>query len=159
MAILLSVLGAALPMARAEQRLSPFDAASPAALLQAYSGRPFVLVFWSVNCAPCLVEMAQWRTYRRAYPGIPIVHVATESLEQSADIVAILDRYDPGGAGHRAFADDFSERIRYAVDPAWRGETPKVYFFDRKHDRVAHTGTLDPEWTRRWFERQAASLR
>lgn len=152
--MLLSVLGATLPMARAEQRLSPFDAASPAALRQTYAGRPFVLVFWSVNCAPCLVEMAQWRTYRKQFPGIPIIQIATEPLDESAAIINVLDRYDAGTTGHLAFADDYAEKIRHAVDPAWRGETPRVYFFDRDHKRIARSGSTDTEWTRRWFEQQ-----
>lgn len=139
----------------AGSRLQPFDAGSPAALRQANTGRPFVLVFWSVHCAPCFAEMAQWRAYRRQFPGIPIVQVAIEPLDESATIVAVLDRYDSGTTGHLAFADDYAEKIRHAVDPAWRGETPRVYFYDRDHKRTAHSGALDPDRTRRWFEQQS----
>lgn len=141
--------------ALAEPRLAPFDAASPAALRQAYAGRPFVLVFWSVHCAPCFAEMAQWRAYRQQFPGIPIIQVATESLDESSAIVGVLGRYDAGTTGHLAFADDYAEKIRHAVDPAWRGETPRVYFYDREHKRVARSGALDTEWTLRWFEQQS----
>ncbi|MBX9961941.1 MAG: redoxin domain-containing protein [Burkholderiales bacterium] len=143
------------PFVQAEPRLTPFDAGSPAALRQANAGHAFVLVFWSVHCAPCFAEMAQWRAYRKQFPGIPIVQVATESLDESAAIVNVLDRYDAGTTGHRAFADDYAEKIRYAVDPAWRGETPKVYFYDREHKRIARSGALDPDWARRWFEQQS----
>lgn len=141
--------------AQAEPRLAPFDAGSPAALRQAHAGRPFVLVFWSVHCAPCFAEMAQWRAYRKQFPGIPIIQVATESLDESMAIVGVLDRYDAGTSGHLAFADDYAEKIRHAVDPAWRGETPRVYFYDREHQRIARSGAMDVEWTRRWLERVA----
>lgn len=152
-------LGAAPRLAQADRQLVPFDATSPAALEKLYSGQPFVLVFWSVNCAPCLADMARWRTYRQSYPGIPVVHVATESLEEAQAIEAVLARHDPGGSDHRAFADDHAERIRFSVDPTWRGETPKAYFYDRNHDRVTRTGALDPEWTGTWFRRQADASR
>lgn len=137
------------------QRLQPFDADSPAALQRANAGRAFVLVFWSVHCAPCFAEMAQWRAYRTQFPGVPIVQVATEPLDQSVAIVNVLDRYDVGTTGHLAFADDYVEKIRYAVDPKWSGETPRVYFYDRAHNRIGRSGALDPDWTRRWFEQQS----
>jgi thiol-disulfide isomerase/thioredoxin len=140
-------------------RLQPFDAESPAALRQTNAGRPFVLVFWSVHCAPCFAEMAQWRAYRKQFPGVPIMQVAIESLDESAAIVAVLDRYDAATTGHLAFVDDYAEKIRYAVDPAWRGETPRVYFYDRAHKRIARSGAIDAEWTRRWFEQQSGVAR
>lgn len=141
--------------AQADSRLLPFDARSPAALRQANAGRPFVLVFWSVHCAPCFAEMAQWRAYRKQFPGIPIIQVATEPLDESNAILSVLDRYDAGTTGHLAFADDYAEKIRHAVDPKWRGETPRVYFYDRDHKRVARSGAMDAEWTSRWLEQQS----
>ena len=141
--------------ALAGSRLQSFDAYSPAALRQANAGRPYVLVFWSIQCAPCFAEMAQWRAYRQQYPRVAIIQVAIEPLDESAAIVAVLDRHDAGTTGHLAFADDYAEKIRYAVDPAWRGETPRVYFYDRDHKRIARSGALDPEWTGRWFEQQS----
>ncbi|MEO8040584.1 MAG: hypothetical protein ABI794_17580 [Betaproteobacteria bacterium] len=157
-ALLSSMLGSVPLLAQAAQKLTPFDATTPAALKQTYAGKPFVLVFWSVACAPCLVDMAQWRNFGRKYPGVIIVHVATESLEDSAAIEAALERHDPGASDQRAFADDFPERIRFAMDPSWRGETPRAYFFDRKHERITRSGALDVDWTRRWFEQQTAPM-
>lgn len=142
--------------AGAEERLTPFDASSPAFLQQAHAGKAYVIVFWSVSCAPCLAEMPAWRARRQRHPDVPIIHVATEPIADAEIILGVLDRYDPGTTGHRAFADDHAEPIRHAVDPAWRGETPKAYFFDRRHVRTVQTGTVDPAWVSQWLERQRA---
>lgn len=36
-------------------------------------------------------------------------------------------------------------RMRHALDPRWRGETPRSYWFDRKGIRAAaHSGLITP---------------
>lgn len=137
--------------------LRPFDAKSVNTIREAHAGKPFVLAFWSIYCAPCREEMADWNALRRKYPGVPIVLVATDTPDEWPNVERFLARYNPGPVEKWAFADEFVERVRYAIDPKWRGELPRAYFYDAAHAVEAHTGKLDINWTNDWFKRQAKS--
>ncbi len=68
-----------------------------------------------------------------------------------------LARFSPGPVQTWAFADEFSERVRFGVDRSWRGELPRTYFFDASHRSLARSGLLDSAWVEDWFSRQAKS--
>jgi len=134
--------------------LRPFDAQSLAAIRAAEAGRPFVLAFWSTTCEPCRDDMKVLKAAQRRFPGVAVHLVCVDPPEEHAAVEAFLRRYDPGRATRWAFADPFSERVRYAVDPAWRGELPRTYLFDRAHRFEAVSGTLSESELLRWLERQ-----
>ena len=136
-----------------------FDADSMAAIRKTHEGRPFVLAFWSVHCEPCRAEMADWKTLRRRYPGIPVLLVAADSLRDRALIERFLKQYDPGTVERWAFADDFQEKIRYSVDRSWRGELPRSYLFDAGHHREAISGAISLTAVDAWMKQQPASAR
>ena len=139
--------------------LGGFDADSLSAIRNTHAGKPFVLAFWSVHCEPCRAEMSDWKTLRRRYPGIPVILVAADALRERAVIEAFLKRYDPGPVERRAFADDFQEKIRYSVDPGWRGELPRTYLFDAGHRSEAVSGAIRIDAVDAWMKRQSASAR
>jgi thiol-disulfide isomerase/thioredoxin len=152
-AVVLALAGVALP-ARATHEPRPFDAKSFAAIRHAYAGRPFVLSLWSVHCEPCRHEMPLWRDLQARYPKVRVVLVAADNPGELDRIKAFLARHDPGPAESWYFADDFEERIRYAIDPKWRGELPRTYFFDAAHRVESRTGLPERTWTERWFGAQ-----
>ena len=129
----------------------PFDASSLAAIRSIHADKPFVLAFWSIHCEPCRDEMGHWNALRRKYPGTPIILVATDPPAERATMIRFLARFNPGTAEQWAFADEFVERVRYSVDPSWRGELPRAYFYDASHRAVARSGSLDMQWLERWF--------
>jgi thiol-disulfide isomerase/thioredoxin len=143
----------ALALTAAAHAARPFDAASMAAIERAHAGKPFVLAFWSIHCAPCLEDMADWRTLRQRYPGVPVILVNTDSPAEAKRVAQALARYSPGNVEQWAMADDFAERVRYSVDRTWRGELPRTYFFDRAHKVEISSGRIDPTWTDAWFRR------
>lgn len=134
--------------------LRPFDAQSLAAIRAAEAGKPFVLAFWSTTCEPCREDMKVLKAAQRNFPGVRVHLVAVDPPSERAAIESFLLRYDPGRATRWAFADNFSERVRYAVDPAWRGELPRTYLFDRTHRAESVSGTLAEPELLRWFARQ-----
>lgn len=148
----------ALPAAAsaAPVELKPFDAQAPAAIRAARAGQPFVLAFWSVNCAPCRDELPHWSALQRRHPQVPILLVATDPAEEQEAVKALLARHGLAEGETWTFADDYLERVRYAVDPRWRGELPRSYFFDARHQADARSGRLDPAWVESWLARQAA---
>ena len=153
--LLVALLGFCLPpeQARAAAASKSFDASSLAAIKAAHAGRPFVLAFWSISCAPCLADMADWRKLRMRYPAVPILLVNTDAVADGQRVRDALARFPPGNVEHWRFSDDFAERVRYSVDPSWRGELPRTYFFDRSHKPELVTGRLDGAWMDSWFDR------
>jgi len=156
-ALLAALLAAPIWAQAADPR--PFDAASPRAIDAAHAGKPYVLVLWSLYCEPCRDEMAHWKALRRRYPGVPVVLVSTDSPGERATVVEFLKRYDPGAVESWIFADEYSERVRYAVDPAWRGELPRTYLFDAAHRSEGRSGRFDQRWIEGWLAAQGTQRR
>lgn len=143
------------PQTAGTAELKPFDARSMAAIRAAQRGRPFVLVLWSVTCIPCREELPHWAHWQRAYPGVEIVLVATDP---PADAGLIRQALAGSGMPTRtwAFADDYLERLRWTIDPAWHGEVPRTYLFDAAHVAQGQSGRIDPAKIERWLTAQAA---
>lgn len=137
--------------------LQSFDANSLAAIRTAHAGKPFVLAFWSVYCEPCRQEMGLWKEIGRKHPDVPIVLVTTDAPGDRAAVMAFLERHSPGRVENWAFADEFSERVRFAVDRGWRGELPRTYFFDASHRSLARSGVPERRWIDDWFFQHATT--
>ena len=138
--------------------LRPFDAKSFEKVRASRPGKPFVLAFWSVGCAPCVEELGQWGVLQKKFPDVNIVLVAADPPDTKGIIGALLARHDLRGVETWAFADDFAERVRWSVDRTWRGEVPRTYFFDAAHQPLAHSGRLDLRRAEQWFSRQSSTL-
>src|SRR5262249_43377094 len=108
--------------AQTQYAMRPFGTDTLAAIKSRYANRPFVLAFWSIHCAPCLDDMATWRSLRERFPEVPIVLVSTDPPAEQSAMHKALSRFPPGNVETWAFADDFVERTRYAVDRNGRGE-------------------------------------
>jgi thiol-disulfide isomerase/thioredoxin len=134
--------------------LKPFDAKSPAAIERSHAGRPYVLVLWSLYCDPCRHEMTLWGPLQRKHPGVAFVLVSTDTEGERAKVAEFLRRHDLRGIETWMFADEFSERVRYAIDPAWRGELPRTYVHDAAHRRQGQSGVLDPKALESWLAQQ-----
>jgi len=135
-------------------QMRPFDAKSLDSIRAARAGKPFVLAFWSIHCEPCREEMTLWKTIQRKHPELSIVLVATDSLSEQETMKRFLALHDPGPVETWVFADEFSERVRYAVDRTWRGELPRTYFFDSSNRPQVRSGRLDSRWVEEWIARQ-----
>jgi thiol-disulfide isomerase/thioredoxin len=136
--------------------LRPFDSGSMAAIRAAQAGKPFVLAFWSVHCPPCREELAHWGAWSRRHPGVHILLVATDDPGERELAAAALARHDLDRVETWAFADAYAERLRWSVDPKWRGELPRTYFYDAGHRAEARSGRVDTAWVEAWLAKQGA---
>ncbi|HEX2851980.1 MAG TPA: TlpA disulfide reductase family protein [Opitutaceae bacterium] len=136
--------------------LRAFDAKSLAEIRQTYAGRPFVLAFWSIHCAPCKEEMGTLAALKKKFPGVPVVLVATDPPSAKPAVVRYLAGQKLGGIETWAFADEFAEKVRFGVDRKWHGELPRTYFFDAQHESTAHSGVIDPAWAQSWLAERTA---
>ncbi|ALO45774.1 hypothetical protein PS2015_1112 [Pseudohongiella spirulinae] len=114
-------------------------------------GQPFVLALWSVTCPPCMVELDMFGELLKEQPGLPLVLVSTDDIEGMEDALDFLYDYELDGITSWMFADSFTERLRYSIDPNWFGELPRSYYFNENHAAEAHSGILQEDQVRYWL--------
>ncbi len=140
--------------AAAAGELRPFTADSLPAIQQQFAGRPYILTLWSLTCHHCVRELQALGRLARADRNLPLVIVSTDSPAEAREIQAALKRFGLERFDTWVFADAVPERLRYAIDPAWRGELPRSYLFDAAHRREAHSGLMNEARLRDWLKRQ-----
>lgn len=143
--------------AAAAGRLQPFTGDSLSAIQQQYAGRPFILALWSLTCNHCVKELQTLGRLARHDRALPLVIVSTDTPAEAREIRAALKRFGLAHLDTWVFDDAVPERLRYAIDPAWRGELPRSYLFDAAHRREAHSGLLGEAQLRDWLKRRRAA--
>lgn len=116
-----------------------------------YAGKPFVLSLWSIDCAPCRIELKLLGELKQEDPSFPLVVISTDSIENREEAADILDSYALQDIETWMFADAFVERLRYSVDPLWHGELPRSYFFKADHSFESHSGILSRAQLEQFF--------
>lgn len=139
--------------------LRAFDASSMQTIRSQHAGGPFVVAFWSITCEPCRKEMQDWKKLLQKYPGLPVIFVTTDGPSDRSAVLDFIRQYSARGVEHWAFADSYGERLRYSIDPAWRGELPRTYFYDASQKVQGRSGRLDMAWIEGWIGRQMGAAR
>lgn len=133
------------------ETLKPFTAVSMKTIEQSRAGQTFFVVLWALDCPPCRKELEMLGQLRRQHEGLPLVLISTDSVDQSAGVMAVLRKYSLVDADAWIFADSYAERLRHAIDPQWYGELPRSYFYDCNHSRKAVSGILKEEELKNWL--------
>jgi hypothetical protein len=131
--------------------ITPFGRGSWQDLRAAHAGRPLIVHLWSLTCAPCLAELPHWRTLAG---GADLVLVSTDSMEQAPRLKSTLARAGLGGVESWAFADPFTERLRFEIDRRWHGELPRTLLIAADGTTQAMTGTVESGALAAWLKRQ-----
>lgn len=128
----------------------PFGNGSWRDLTDAHAGRPLIVHFWSLSCAPCLADLPNWGALRRQRPDLDIVLVATDPVAQASSIDRVLARSGLGDAPSYAFHTDFVDKLRFEIDRRWRGELPFTRLVAPDGSARSVTGGLAAGWTEGW---------
>lgn len=135
--------------------LQSFGRGSWSRLRTANDGKPTVVHFWGLTCAPCLVEMPEWGKLQAERPDMRLVMVAADPMPQDpARVSDMLARANLAKTENWAFTDRFNERLRYEIDPAWAGELPRTMLIDRDGKETVLTGVVDLAEVRAWLDAQ-----
>jgi len=138
-------------MAAAEGRLKPFESGSLAEILKSREGQPFILMFWSVDCASCMQELDAMSASLKKHPGLNLVMIATDDAAMSGPVLTMLAKHGLGEVESWIFGGASAQKLRYEVDPAWFGELPRSYFYDQAHQRLALSGALTERHLDAWM--------
>ena len=156
--LLALALLSALILPAAAQELKPFVAGSIKEITATQLGKPFILGMWSLTCTHCREELALLSDLVKKYPDLDLVLIATDTPEEEEAISATLRQSRLGVAQAWVFADPFSERLRFEIDPKWHGELPRTYLYDPSHKVQAFSGKPDAlqmeQWLKKYFTRR-----
>lgn len=142
----------------AAQELHPFVSGSIKEIVASRQGKPFILGLWSLTCIHCRDELSMLSGLKKKYPALDLILVSTDSPADRAEILITLQQLDLGHAQAWVFADDFTERLRFEIDPKWHGELPRTYLFDASSSR-AFSGKPDPRQLERWIRATRPQLK
>ena len=138
--------------------IQPFVMGSYSDILHTRQNRPFLLVFWSLDCPPCHKELAMLGHIKLQQPELDIVLVATDEEAHTEELARMLHRYQLQHAEAWVFAPDQSEQLRYEIDRNWYGELPRSYLFNARHQRIAVSGTLSAKSLQAWLQKNTGML-
>ena len=133
---------------------SPFDKNTLASLEQTYKGQSWLLVLWSVDCAPCHMELDLIAAMVQKNKNLRVELVATDPPENQR---AVEQRINTSNLASWQFASNNDAAIRYAIDSNWRGEQPRNYFYQANGQRCAKSGALTAQQIEGWFAKQQVS--
>lgn len=139
--------------ALAEDNFKPFTADSFAEIKQRFAGEQFLVGLWSVDCPPCLVELDMMGELLADNPDLPFVLISTDPIAEREFAHDFLLDFDLADRESWMFADSFTERLRFSIDPSWYGELPRSYFFDAGHNMQSHSGIMTQEMLEEWFQK------
>lgn len=128
----------------------PFVSGSLTQIVAERAGRPFVLALWSVGCTHCPEELKTIGRLKAAHPGLDVVLVAADSVDDAPLAEKMARGYGLGAVPQWIFADPMPERLRFEIDRRWRGELPRTYFYDRQHRIEAVSGLVSRQRLDRW---------
>lgn len=131
--------------------VNAFGTGSLAQIEARRAGSDFVLVLWSVDCPPCLKELALLGTLTDARARQRLVLVATDDPGRHAEADALRKRFGLTDMEHWAFDATEPERLRQRIDPAWFGELPRSYRYATGQPRRARSGLLDAATLGDWL--------
>ena len=143
--------------ALAAPHVKPFEAQSLPQLVAAQQGKPFVLVVWSMDCEFCQASLDTLARLRATHPDLRVVTVSTDpagdaplqrKLTRRLGSLSLLDQAWTFGAAP-------PEQLRFVLDPTWRGEKPRSYWYDASGKRSAYSGLISAERVEAWLQQQA----
>lgn len=136
--------------------LRPFVQGSWQELRQNHAGRPTIVHFWGVTCAPCRTEMPEWGRLLQERPDMNLVMIDADLVRNEPDRAsAMLAKTGVSAAEQWMFDDDYEERLRYEVDPQWHGEIPYTVLIARDGTTTTIAGAVEPGQIRAWLDLQS----
>jgi thiol-disulfide isomerase/thioredoxin len=141
----------------ADGDLRPFKRGSWQQIRRAHEGQPIVVHFWGLTCGPCRVEMPKWGRLLQERPDLKLITIDADLVPNAAELVtAELAKTGLAGAENWVFADDFVERLRFEINPRWRGEIPITLLIAADGKTKTIEGAADPGEVRTWLDAQKA---
>jgi len=97
--------------------------------------KPFIMMFWSIDCPPCLSEMKKISNLSESEKR-KFVFIATDGHELKNEISNLLHQLDLENQNNWVIKSNEIDLITSIIDKRWYGETPRSYYFDTNNQRT-----------------------
>jgi hypothetical protein len=109
-----------------------------------------------VLSSQALPELPRWGELIREKPGVDVVMVAADPVVAEGKAIAgALAKAGCAAVESWIFADPFTERLAYEVDPSWVGELPYTLLVAADGSATAILGEVEFSELRAWVAEQA----
>jgi len=136
---------------QASTPINLFTTGSYQQILQEHKEQAFVMVFWSVDCLPCLTELAMLGKFNQQNPQAIIILVSIDGPNAEREFQSLLDKYTLKQVSNWNFATESRQRLLFEIDQSWYGEVPRAYLFDEQHARQTMSGLLERKYLQKWL--------
>lgn len=147
----MSIILIFLPFCSAHAKQQPFELNSLQSIERHFEGQPFLLMLWSMECAPCHAELNLISKIKQQYPALKLVLVSSDDISQQQQMNSILKSHSLDSIQSWAFSKYSAEQLRYSIDPDWYGELPRNYFYNSQHIRKGFSGKLAESFVISWL--------
>lgn len=130
--------------------MKPYQQGDWSSIIKSANGEPMAIHFWGVTCPACVKEMPQWGSFIAKNLNLNIVFIQVDDVSLEM-IMKMLSKAKLDNANNYYVSSPFDERLRYEIDPKWRGETPITILVNRKGQANRKTGPINFPELRVWF--------
>jgi len=129
-----------------------FNSAIYEDIKQKYQGNKWLTLLWSVDCPPCMKELAIVQTLQQQQGELAIVIINVDTYEESGQQRdKILAHFNLASQTNLHFIDGLEDHSRYLIDPQWFGELPRSYFIDEAGTFHGKSGLASKQLLEKWL--------
>ena len=119
---------------------------------QEKKGQKWLALLWSVDCPPCMKELALVQKLQQKQQNLAVVIINTDTEESSEqERVDIIKHFNLVNLKNFHFTQGQEAQQRYQVDPQWFGELPRSYFIDEQGKFHGKSGLIAEELLIQWL--------
>ncbi len=132
--------------------LEAFNSAIYQEVKQKYQGKKWLTLLWSVDCPPCMKELAIVQTLQQQQGELAIVIINVDTYEESGQQRdEILVHFNLTAQTNLYFSEGLEDQSRYLIDPHWFGELPRSYFVDEAGTFHGKSGLASKQLLEKWL--------
>ncbi|MBL4661305.1 MAG: hypothetical protein JKY19_13185 [Alcanivoracaceae bacterium] len=120
-------------------------------IITSHNDKPFILLLWSLDCPPCYEELET--IGKSDQSQVDYVIISTDDISRVKEAQKVLTDFNVLSNDLWIFSTESKERLRYSIDPQWRGELPRSYLFKNHLQEDFHSGTLTKKKLKSWIRK------
>lgn len=122
--------------------LKPYQNGDWSSLVKTANGTPIAIHFWGVTCPACVKEMPLWGNFVKSHQNAKVIFIQVDDVSPES-MQKMLNKAGLEKANNYYVAAPFDDRLRFEIDPKWRGETPTTILIDKNGKVTRKTGLVN----------------
>lgn len=122
--------------------LKPYQSGDWSSLVKTPNGTPIAIHFWGVTCPACVKEMPLWGNFVKSHQNAKVIFIQVDDVSPES-MQKMLNKAGLEKANNYYVAAPFDDRLRFEIDPKWRGETPTTILIDKNGKATRKTGLVN----------------